>query len=184
MFKCETSKVNAVFLTFVWNVRKLLNNLPSSFNNRVYMGMQKCIVYLISVNLCIAFVTILAQWNMYVRNVNNWFNTRFSHAAFWEKNVIVTPINSMFHIRRSIGRNPITDTCIVEPVFDVYICCWVCKMDLLTARSFSAERWMSSVKADLKFEIPDSALLRVCNNNMLKTLFQLYNIKNAAFNTS
>lgn len=60
--------------------------------------------------------------------------------AFSRKNVIVA---NRWHVRsrRSICCNPIIG--IVEPALDVYICCWVCKMNLLMARLFSTKRCMS-----------------------------------------
>lgn len=71
----------------------------------------------------------------------------------FQRKMLSSPIGGMFRSRRSIRCNPIIDICIVEPAFDVYICCRVCEMDLLTVRSFSARRWMSSVKAGLKSDI-------------------------------
>lgn len=61
---------------------------------------------------------------------------------FHEKNVIAA---NRWHVRsrRSICCNPIIGTHIVEPAFDVYICRWVCKMNLSMARLFSAKRKMS-----------------------------------------
>lgn len=114
--------------------------------------LKKFVIYIID-KIKQFFVIDLSKYTIYIQSTNHCSNTRsICGAAFSERNVIIA---NRRHVRscRSIRCNPIIDICIVEPAFDVYICCWVCKMNLLTVWSFFAKRWMSLVKAGLKSDI-------------------------------